>query len=116
MSEKVVLVIGGDMAKDVKKIIEDPSKAEVEADLKIYVESVEQLASILSAKKMNLLQYIQHHKDQSIGEIASKIGRKQEAVSRDVHILKKHGILTLKKKGKKIIPETKTKKITVEFG
>mgnify|MGYP001589669645 CR=1 FL=1 len=34
-NKKVVLVIGGDMGKDIKEILKDPSKAKGEADLKI---------------------------------------------------------------------------------
>ena len=115
MDNKVVLVIGGEMWKDLREMIDNPEKASKEPDLKIYVESVEQLSSILSAKKMNLLQYIQFHKNLSVGEIASKTKRKQEAVSRDLHQLEHYGLVKLGKKGKHVYPEAKAKKITIEF-
>ena len=115
MDDKVVLIIGGEMWKDLKEMVDNPKKAEKEPRLKIYVESVEQLSSILSAKKMGLLQYIQHQKSMSIGEIASKTNRKQEAVSRDLHQLEHYGLVSLGKKGKHVFPEAKAKKITIEF-
>jgi len=115
--KKIVLVVGGNMGKDVRKVFGNPKKAENdEPGLKIYVESLEQLSSILSTKKITLFQYLSEHKGKSVGEIAGILGRKQEAISRDLQLLKDFGLVKMKKKGRKSIPMVSARKITMEFG
>ncbi len=114
--KEVVLVIGGGPGKDIKKIFDNPAEAEKnEPDFVLYVDSVEQLSSILSAKKMSLLKYLKDASGYNVNEIAIKMGRKQEAISRDLHVLEKCGLVQLRKKGKNVIPEVRAREIVIKF-
>jgi len=114
MTKKTVWVkVKGDYWGDIKKIIENPKKAEKEQENIIYVDSLQQLSSIFTPKRMELLEEIKKHKDITVGMLAVKTSRKQEAVSRDTHILSDFGILKLKKKNRTVIPELNTKSLRI---
>ena len=112
----IVIIVGGDYWGDIKKIIEKPGSAKKEHKDAVYVKSLKQLSSILSSKRMTIFQYLSQHREQTIGEIAQKLDRKQEAVSRDIHLLKNYGLVKLRKRGTKVYPKATGKRLVVSFG
>lgn len=113
LKKTIWIKIKGDYAGDIRKIIENPKKAEAQPENVIYVDSLQELSSIFTPKRMEILEKIKEHKGITIGRLANKTDRKQEAVSRDVHILLDFGILKLKRKNRSVVPELNTKSIRI---
>lgn len=114
--ETIVVKIGADYGKDLAKIFDNPAKAEKEEpDFTLYVDSFEHLASILTAKKLMLMKLISKDKNLTIQKIAEKLGRKQEAISRDIHLLESFGLIKLNKEGTKVMPEMKAEQIAISL-
>lgn len=96
--QTLTIKVGGDMDKEVEQTLAEPGKAEKNS-LTFYVSSFEQLYRIFSPSKLDLLKYLMERRKQTINEIAKGLGRKQEAISRDIHELEKHELVKLEKKG-----------------
>ena len=111
--EEVVIKVGGDVWRDFKKIVTDKKAAKRQPANVIYVESFEQLASILSAKRMQLIHYVARHRSRTVGEIAKEANRKQEAISKDIHLLEKYGLVSLRKEKTKVFVEPVGTKISI---
>jgi len=81
----------------------------------LYVRDSKQLASILSSERLSLL--IDLNKEQKdVSTVAKKLGRKQEAISRDATILEAAGLLKKIRKGKNTYLVPTVKKIEIELG
>ena len=111
--KEIEIRIGRDFANDIGHLVDHPEKIEKEPNTVIWVESADELASLLSPRKLELLHYLEQLSDEAVSKISRKLGRKREAVSRDLHSLALHGLVGLEKKGKEVIPSTKAKKITI---
>ena len=79
----------------------------------LYVKDVAQLSSILSSKRLALL--LDWVAQDNVSNTAKKLGRKQEAISRDAKLLEEKGLITRTKKGRETFLKTKVKKIIIEF-
>lgn len=64
---------------------------------KIWFDSVESMAQVLSAPNRELLRLIREHKPQSLAELATMSGRKKESLSRTLRTMSEHGIVKLDK-------------------
>jgi len=81
-----------------------------------YVDTYEEVSKLLSPKNLELLKLIASLSEwRSVGEIAKKSNRKQEAISRDIKKLKKNGFIETKKEGRKTIVTPKYSKIIIEI-
>ena len=63
------------------------------------------LLEIFTKKRLELVQYINSCKPKSIKELADMTGRKKQAVFRDLKILERHELVSLKKIGKNVMPK-----------
>lgn len=102
----LTIYVGRDSDKDLDELF----KGKKTTDIKIpknalYLKSFEQLHELLSPKKLDLLLYLmdvpQKKIPKTISEVAGDLGRKQEAISRDISHLKKLELIELKKEGQK---------------
>ena len=59
-----------------------------------------QVAKFFSSERMRLLRAIREHPEYGVGQLAEYLGRKQEAISRDVAILRASGIVEREQKQK----------------
>ena len=69
----------------------------------------ETLMEIFTRKRLELIQYINSCKPQSILELAELTKRKKQAVFRDLKILERKELVKLVKKGKTVIPTVQRK-------
>ena len=99
--QTLTIVIGGDMDKDEPELLNNPEKGMLQPRNILYLDSFEDLHEFLSPKKLDLLYYLmKDHSDceeKCVGAIAKNLKRQQEAISRDLHSLKKLNLVNLKK-------------------
>lgn len=102
MCGKLIIKIGGNMIEDMRAVWNDPSKAQPGAHT-IYVKSAEQFYELLSPKRLELLKHlVRSGGKESVSEVASKLGRKQEAVSRDAALLEGFNMIEKTKHKKQV--------------
>ncbi|MBI4210073.1 MAG: hypothetical protein HY544_01020 [Candidatus Diapherotrites archaeon] len=112
--KKITVKIGVDMSDDLDKL-DDPKNVDKFPDSIIYFKSIRQLASTLSAQKLSLLQYLTQVTGEPVTKVAIELGRKKEAVSRDLHQLEKLGLLQMERQGKKVYPKVSYEAIQIEL-
>ncbi len=83
---------------------------------KIWFESIQSMAQVLSNENQHLLQVILDTKPESIKELESITGRKSSNLSRTLNTMSRYGIVELKKIAKSIKPIVKVTDFKVEFG
>ena len=64
---------------------------------KVWFDSVESMAQVLSSPNRELLRLIREHHPQSLAELADVSGRKKESLSRTLRTMSQHGIVRLEK-------------------
>lgn len=82
-------------------------------ELTIIKLSEEEKRKILTPKRLELIRTIKKEKPKSIKELARKVERPREAVSRDLRILKTYGLLKLVQKGRRKIPKTQKEGVLI---
>lgn len=104
----------GDLKELVNKAIEDP---EGTPDRYSIVElSPELNCKVMTERRTQLLEELKDSPDvDSITELAEKVGRRLDAVSRDLRILENYGFIDLEKKGRKKAPKLITGRLIVSF-
>lgn len=112
--KKIVVKIGVDDKEDIDKLF-DPKNVDSFPDYTLYFKNVKQLMAILSEQKLNLLQYVCKTTGYSVTKIAIELGRRKEAVSRDLHQLEKLGLVQMEKRGKKVFPTMEYSAIQIEL-
>ncbi len=112
--KRIVVKIGADMDDDLQKLTSAKAIAE-SPDYTIYFKSARQLSSTLSAQKLTLLQHVSKSFGQPVTKISIELGRKKEAVSRDLHQLESLGFLKMRREGNKVYPKVSYKAIQIEL-
>lgn len=99
--KRVLIKIGGSMDKDMRDILEGKARPKPGTHT-IYLKSANELYELLSPKKIELLRTILTYPDslKSVNEVSKATKRKQEAISRDLRILTKHGLVEKIKDGR----------------
>ena len=115
-AQTLTIKIGGNMEEDEARIFNDPEYAKKPSNT-LYLDNYEQLAKLLSPKKLALLQVLITHADtpKTIGQIARQTKRKQAAISRDIHQLKRGGLLELKKQKHEVYAHAPFHTITIQI-
>lgn len=105
------------MRKDIHALFKNPKIAKNHPDQTIYVKDIEQLSSLFSPKRIaafiELIRY--ESKPCGVNELADKLHRKQEAISRDMGVLEKHGMVSKTKHGKETHLSALVKSIEIQF-
>ena len=103
-----------DLKDLVNKAIEDP---EGTPDRYSIVElSPELNYRIMTEKRTQLLKELKRDPDlDSITALAERVGRRLDAVSRDLKILENHGFIDLEKKGRQKVPKLISGRLVVSF-
>jgi predicted transcriptional regulator len=83
---------------------------------KIWFESLQAMAQVLSNENQQLLRTIIDQKPQSIKELESITGRKSSNLSRTLKTMERYGIVELSKYKKAVIPKVNITNFRVEFG
>lgn len=83
---------------------------------KVWFESLNSMAQILSSDNQELLKIIIEHKPCSLAELETLSHRKKSNLSRTLKTLERYGIVELPKQGRKLVPKVKATDFRVEFG
>lgn len=83
---------------------------------KIWFESLQSMAQVLSNDNQDLLRIIIEKKPASLKELGSVTGRKTSNLSRTLKMMERYGIVELEKENKTIRPIVKATSFKVEFG
>jgi predicted transcriptional regulator len=86
--------------KDFRQYTIDIAKGKIKpvADApKVWFESIESMAQILSSSNRELLRLIKVNNPQSLAELAELSGRKKESLSRTLRTMNHYGIVKLEK-------------------
>jgi predicted transcriptional regulator len=83
---------------------------------KIWFESIQSLAQVLSTENQKLLRTIIQHEPRSIAHLESLSQRSKSNLSRTLRTMERYGIVELKKENSRILPRVKVTDFNVEFG
>jgi predicted transcriptional regulator len=86
------------------------------SDPKIWFDSVESMAQVLSEKNRELLKTIKERKPQSLAELADVTGRKVSNLSRTLRNMEHYGIVELQKESKSLKPLVRVTTFHAIFG
>jgi predicted transcriptional regulator len=71
---------------------------------KIIILTPELFVKIFSPERIRMIKFMNKEKSGSISELAGKIGRKFEAVHRDLKLFENYGLVKMTEEGKNMIP------------
>lgn len=83
---------------------------------KIWFESIQSMAQVLSSENQELLRIIVEQKPESIKELETATGRKSSNLSRTLKLMARYGIVDLTRDNKTVRPVVKATDFLVEFG
>lgn len=83
---------------------------------KVWFESLQSLAQVLSSENQQLLKTIEERKPASLKELEEATGRKRSNLSRTLKTMSRYGIVELVKKNRTIRPVVRATDFKVEFG
>ena len=83
---------------------------------KVWFESVQSMAQVLSSENQKLLRTIKEQKPSSLKELALASGRNRSNLSRTLNTMSRYGIVDLVKQDRALKPIVKVTDFKVEFG
>jgi len=83
---------------------------------KVWFESLNSMAQVLSSDNQSLLQQIIEHKPRSLAELEKISARKKSNLSRTLKTLERYGIVELPREGGRMVPRVKATDFRVQFG
>jgi len=83
---------------------------------KVWFESVQSMAQILSSENQELLRIIKEQEPASLKELELASGRKHSNLSRTLNTMSRYGIVDLVKQKRTVKPIVKATDFKVEFG
>lgn len=83
---------------------------------KVWFESIQSLAQVLSSENQELLRIIVHEAPESIKRLEELTGRKSSNLSRTLHTLERYGIVELRRIERAVRPIVKAQDFEVRFG
>ena len=116
---KKVLKIGIISREDYKKRTIAIARGEYKPkkdEPKVWFESINSMAQVLSNENQKLLKVINEKKPTSLKELEIATGRKSSNLSRTLKTMSRYGIVDLVKHNKSIKPVLKATDFKVEFG
>ena len=119
MMGKKILKIGIISRDDYKKRTIAIARGEYKAkkdEPKVWFESVQSMAQVLSSENQKLLRTIKEQKPSSLKELALASGRNRSNLSRTLNTMSRYGIVDLVKQDRALKPIVKVTDFKVEFG
>ena len=83
---------------------------------KVWFESIQSMAQVLSNSNQELLKVILRHEPDFMKELAQITGRTPGNLSRTLHNMQRYGIVELKKQKTTLKPIVKARDFRIEFG
>jgi len=115
--KKIVFKVGGNLSDDLKAFAGNKKKP-VGGTTTVYLKNLKDLHEMLTPQRLALLDEMINSglsNQKNVSEIAKKMRRKQEAVSRDLGILEKKGLVRKTKHKQHVFPKIAFSKIQIEF-
>jgi predicted transcriptional regulator len=116
---KKVLKVGIISREDYKKRTIDIARGKYKpsrGEPRIWFESLQSLAQVLSSENRELLKVIEERKPESLKELEVATGRKLSNLSRTLNTMSRYGIVDLVRKNRTVKPVVKATEFRVEFG
>ena len=85
-------------------------------EIKVWFESVQSMAQVLSNENQELLRIISKQNPESLKQLEVVSGRKRSNLSRTLKTMSRYGIVDLVKKKRAVKPIVKATDFKVEFG
>jgi predicted transcriptional regulator len=83
---------------------------------KVWFETLQSMAQILSSENQQLLKIIKEKNPASLKELEIATGRKRSNLSRTLHTMSRYGIIDLVKHNRTVQPIVKATDFKIEFG
>ncbi len=83
---------------------------------KVWFESLQSMAQVLSSENQQLLKIIKEQKPTSLKQLEIATGRKSSNLSRTLKMMSRYGIVDLVRQNRSIKPVVKATDFKVEFG
>jgi len=83
---------------------------------KVWFESLQSMAQVLSNENQQLLRIIKKKNPRSLKELEIATGRKRSNLSRTLHTMSRYGIVELIKHNRTVQPVVKATDFKIEFG
>jgi len=119
MMGKKILKIGIISRQDYKKRTIAIARGEYKPrkdEPKVWFESVQSMAQVLSSENQKLLRIIKEENPTSLKELALVSGRNRSNLSRTLNTMSRYGIVDLVKQERAVKPIVKVTDFKVEFG
>jgi predicted transcriptional regulator len=116
---KKVIKVGIMSREDYKKRTIEIARGEhkpKKGEPKIWFESLQSMAQVLSEENQQLLSIIKEQKPTSLKDLAAVTGRKRSNLSRTLKTMSRYGIVDLVKQKRSVMPIVKATDFSVEFG
>ncbi len=81
----------------------------------IYIDSVKQLPEILAPEKLRLLTELDLGECCPVNKLSKRLGRKRQAVGRDLRQLARQGLVRTEKKGRETLASAVAKEIVIKL-
>ena len=100
----LVIKIGVNAREDLQQVFKNPKLNAKPNTHTLYLKDSKELYEILSPQRLELLRFITNHPnvEYTINELADKLNRRQEAISRDTIMLSKYNIIKKIKNKQKV--------------
>lgn len=109
MHKKIIKMFG----KMVEEAIRNPESA---PDKLVVISLTEEEKNrIITPERLRLIRIIKEKKPRSVSELAKLVGRRVDAVSRDLRILEFYDFLELLQSGKQKIPKMEKEALLISF-
>ena len=116
--EKLIIKIGSskDVKNELREVFNDPTKGKNRTHT-LYLKSSKDFYEILSPQRLDLLRYITGNplEKNTISELAKKLERKQEAISRDTTLLHGYKMIQKIKEKQKVYVKALYKSLDLEL-
>ena len=81
----------------------------------VWFPTVTAMARVLSDENMALLKVIRESHPDSMDALAAAVGKHAPNVSRSLHTMAQYGLVKLTKRGRTVIPQVTSERVTVDF-
>ncbi|MDD3159828.1 MAG: hypothetical protein PHQ98_02580 [Candidatus ainarchaeum sp.] len=102
--KKLIIKIGANLKTDLKNAFENPKSFVLPNTHTLYLKNSKEFYEIFSPQRLDLLIYLISNSTEklSISDLAIKLNRKQEAITRDTILLSKYNLIQKTKEKQKV--------------
>jgi len=99
-------------SRKLKEIIKDSGNGEEET---VFLLTPEEFSKVFSPERLRLLKLVRKRPELAISEISKNLGRRREAVSRDIRFFEGLGLIELQKQSRTRVPKHVVQEISIRL-